>query len=288
MPTNIDVSLLRVFVAVAETRRMTLAARVVNRTQGAVSQQIARLESGLGVQLFERRHDALRLTASGEHLLVEAQQMIAVNDGLVARMRGTDFAGEVRLGVPPDVVSTLLPPVLRAFRQEHPDLLITLVSKGTRDLRQLLAEDGVDLAVTTEGAAGIDGPLLRDRLVWVGVPGGNAHLRRPLPIALGREDCAFRASAIAALTRAAMDWRAVCQVGSLEPVFATLEADIALGAFLSRTVPERLVMLDASNGLPDLPICFVNLLLPSRGLSNAALALADALRAYFKSLRGNE
>jgi DNA-binding transcriptional LysR family regulator len=44
-PRNIDVGLLRAFVAVADTGRMTTAAKVVNRSQGAVSQQIHRLET---------------------------------------------------------------------------------------------------------------------------------------------------------------------------------------------------------------------------------------------------
>jgi DNA-binding transcriptional LysR family regulator len=50
---DIDVSLLRSFVAVAETGRMTTAAKVVNRSQGAVSQQIKRLEDLFRTPLFE-------------------------------------------------------------------------------------------------------------------------------------------------------------------------------------------------------------------------------------------
>ena len=48
MPYNIDTSLLRAFVAVAETGGMTSAARLVNLTQAAVSQQVKRLEDTFG------------------------------------------------------------------------------------------------------------------------------------------------------------------------------------------------------------------------------------------------
>jgi len=69
--------------------------------------------------------------------------------------------------------------------------------------------------------------LLTDRLVWVGAKGGDACRQRPLSVALGQESRGFRTSAIEALTKAGIEWRAICQVGSLEPVFATLEADMA-------------------------------------------------------------
>ena len=72
MPHNIDTSLLRAFVAAAETGGMTTAARLINLTQAAVSQQVKRLEETFGRQLFERERRGLRLTPSGERLLVRA------------------------------------------------------------------------------------------------------------------------------------------------------------------------------------------------------------------------
>ena len=56
-----------------------------------------------------------------------------------------------------------------------------------------LRSGGVDLALTTETDCGRHGETLRtDRLVWVGVPGGEAHLRDPLPVSLGAPTCVFR------------------------------------------------------------------------------------------------
>ena len=52
-------------------------------------------------------------------------------------------------------------------------------------------------------------PVLRtDRLVWVGAPGGDAHLKDPLPVSLGAPTCVFRPVAIEALGKARRDWRA--------------------------------------------------------------------------------
>jgi DNA-binding transcriptional LysR family regulator len=279
---NIDIALLRAFVAVAETGQMTTAAKVVNRSQGAVSQQIMRLESAFGLVLFERQKNQIaRLTRDGEKLLSKAHRLIAANDAVVAEMREPDFTGEVKLGVPHDVVGVLMPPVLRTFRQEHPNVLITLVSDSTKTLRLLLREGAIDLTVTTElDRADRGDHLLSDQLVWVGARDGDAGRRRPLSVALGKQDCGFRAVAVKALTGARIKWRPICQVGSLEPVFATLEADMAVAPFLSRTVPDRLMILRAA-GLPALPRFNVNLRVPATGQSEVAAEFARHIRDAF-------
>ena len=280
--SDIDVGLLRTFVAVAETGRMTTAAKVVNLSQGAVSQQIKRLESFFETRFFDRTADAVRLTRAGERLIVRAHQLIALNDDIANQMRGVEFEGEVRLGVPHDIVGMLMPPILRAFRQAHPNVLVTLVSDTTLSLRTSLRERLIDLTLLTELEPG-DGEqlLLSDKLVWVGARGGDAGRRRPLPVALGQESCGFRASTIQAMTKAGLAWRAICQVGSLEPVFATLEADMAVATFLSRTVPDRLATVSDPH-LPPLPLYHVNLRLPSTGVTAVTSELARCIRDGFQ------
>ena len=278
---DIDVGLLRTFVAVAETGRMTTAARVVSRSQGAVSQQIKRLEELLRATLFARMADAARLTRDGEKLMPFAHRMIALNDEVTEHMSKTGFSGEVRLGVPHDVVARLMPPILRAFSREHTGVLITLVSERTSVLRKLLRERRIDLALMTEPERAERGQhLMTDRLVWVGARGGEAARRRPLAVALGDNGCAFRALAIRALNAARVEWRAICQVGSLEPVFATLEADMAIAPFLRHTVPERLAIL-ADPALPKLPNYHINLRLPASAASAGALELGRHIREGF-------
>jgi DNA-binding transcriptional LysR family regulator len=278
---DIDVGLLRTFVAVAETRRMTTAARVVNVSQGAVSQQIKRLEASLRVTLFARMADAARLTRDGEKLMPMAHRMIALNDEVTEQMAAVDFAGEVRLGVPHDVVGRLMPPILRAFSREHPSVLITLVSERTAVLRKMLRDRSIDLALMTEAdRAERSQHLMTDRLVWVGAKGGEAARQRPLAVALGQNGCAFRALAIRALKAAKIEWRAICQVGSMEPVFATLEADMAIAPFLMRTVPDRLSVL-MEPALPKLPSYHINLKVASGDASHSALELVRHIRQGF-------
>ncbi len=279
---DIDVRLLRAFVAVADTGRMTTAARVVNLSQGAVSQQIKRLETLFDCLLFRRDADLMRLTREGERLLVRAQRLIALNDEIVGEMSAAEFSGAVRLGVPHDLVAMLMPPILRVFRQAHPNVLVTLVSDTSKSLAAQLLDGEIDLTLLTESKLGArDHRLLTDRLVWVGAKGGDAQTRRPLPVALGNETCAFRASAVQALTKAGIEWRAFCQVGSLEPVFATLEADMAIAAFLSRTVPDRLQVIDDGT-LPKLSQHLISLRTSPSGMSAVAQELARHIQEGFE------
>jgi DNA-binding transcriptional LysR family regulator len=280
---NIDVALLRAFIAVAETGRMTTAGKIVHRTQGAISQQIKRLEALFETRLFDRKAGSARLTRDGERLLVKAHRLVSLNDEVVDQMRTVDFTGEVRLGVAHDIVRAMMPPILRRFRQEHPNVLITLVSDTTQALRADLHERKLDLALMTEPERGDqDQFLLTDRLIWVGARGGDAYRRRPLSVALGQEKCGFRAAAVKALTKARMPWRAICQFGSLESVFATLEADMAIALFLSRTVSDRLAPVRGRE-LPGLPRFHINLRLPSTGTTSVAMEFARHIREGFSS-----
>jgi DNA-binding transcriptional LysR family regulator len=280
---DIDISLLRTFVSVSETKRMTAAARIVHRTQSAVSQQIKRLETQFGSALFDRKAGAVHLTRDGEKLLIRARQLIALNDEVVDQMRGADFIGEVRLGVAHDVVRAMMPPILQRFHQSHPNVLITLVSDTTVNLRSALREETIDLALLTESERGNRCQfLMTDRLVWIGVREGEAYRRRPLSVALGRKTCIFRTAVIEALTRARVPWRSICQEGSLEAVFATLEADMAVAVFLSRTVPEGLVPV-RDRGLPSLPSFHLNLRSAADRTSPAAEELANHIRSGIRS-----
>ena len=122
-----------------------------------------------------------------------------------------------------------------------------------------------------------------DRLVWVGVPGGDAHLKDPLPVSLGAPTCVFRPVAIEALGKARRDWRAVCEVSRMEPVYAAIEAGLAVAPLLRSSVPERFEILEGRGRearLPALPEFRINLYAPP-GLSPAARDLADHVRASF-------
>lgn len=280
LPRDIDVALLRAFIAVAETGGMTSAARHLNLTQAAVSQQIKRLETLFDAELFDRSQKQVRLTPTGERLVAYARRMLSLNHEVWSVITAPAFEGEVRLGVPHDIVGTFMPHVLRSFSRAWPRVNVTLVSDTTPTLLASLKERKIDLSLTTEAERAGE-TLLVDELVWVGAPDGEAHERTPIPVALGGETCAFRGAAVAALSNADRDWRIMCQVGSLEPVYAVLEADMAVAPFLKQTAPANLAVLAEDAGLPSLPAFYVNLHVPTIDVSEITAELARYIRNGF-------
>jgi len=276
MVRDIDIAHLRSFVAVAEHGSMTRAAGMRHLTQSAISQQIKRLETQLGCELFRRSASVLSLTRDGIRLLPRAQRSIQENDALFAFMTDTQFEGTLRLGVPHDVVASMLPETLSAFHSDNPDVLVTLVSGPSRYLTDELAAGRIDMAITTDRDRDRDALYLQtDQLVWIGASKGRAHLRDPLSVAIGPGSCPFSRAAIEALDMARRSWRPISQTGSLEPVFATLLSDMAVAPFLSWTVPAGLRIIKA--GLPTLPEFHLHLRVSDETRGGANEALANAI-----------
>src|SRR3954463_10521138 len=260
MQRDIDPAIIRAFLTVAETGSVTHAARRLNRSQGAISQQIKRLEQLSDKLLFSRAGQRMVLTPAGENLLGVAAHFIAANDRIWASLSEPAIQGEVRFGAPYDIIGSYAPAILRRFSNAFPTVRVTLVCKDTALLLSEIRSGAIDLALTTELGCGTGGETLRrDQLVWVGARGGNAQTRSPLPVSLGAESCVFRPIAIAALRKVKRAWQVVCEVSNMEPVRATLEADLAVARMLRHSIPESLAALPAAARLPRLPIFRVNL-----------------------------
>ena len=281
MNKDLDISLLRSFLAVVDAGGVTRAASMLALSQAAVSQQIRRLEDALDCRLFEREGRRLALAPAGERLIAQARRLLALNDEVWSAMRKPPFEGELRLGVPYDIIASVVPPILRRFAKAQPRVRVSLVCEDSKVVRERLRSGAVDLALTTETDCGRHGETLRtDRLVWVGASGGDAHVKDPLPVSLGAPTCVFRPVAIEALGKVRRDWRAVCEVSRLEPVHAAIEAGLAVAPLLRSSVPERFEILGREARLPALPEFRINLYAPP-GLSPAARDLADHVRAHF-------
>ena len=221
----------------------------------------------------------MTLTPSGERLLVYARRMIALDAEMWGAMTAAPFEGEIKLGVPYDIVGAFMPPILRSFADRWPKVRVTLVCKTTRALRAELAAGEIDLTLTTEPDPA-DEVMLADPLVWVGAIGGAAHHRDPLPMVLDSEDCMFRAAAVAGLTKMGRDWRLTCFASNAAPTLALVDADLAVTVLMRRSVPTGFAIVQSAN-LPLLPTYYVNLLTPPAGLTGAAAEMARHLREGF-------
>src|SRR3712207_327034 len=201
--------------------------------------------------------------------------MLALNDEIWAEMTTPDFSGEVRLGVPTDIVHAYLPPVLKRFARAYPQVRIVLDCRHSIELREALVAGLLDLAVTTELSCGLGGEtLFLDKLVWVGARGGEAYKERPLPVAAGHGMCTFRGAVTNALREAGLEWRAVSEVSDMGAMTAMVEADLAVMALLASTVPGDFEVIGPEAGLPSLPAFSVNLYLSRSEASSATREFA--------------
>jgi DNA-binding transcriptional LysR family regulator len=124
----------RDFVAVAEAGGFTRAAADLHVAQPALTYQIKRLESELGLRLFVRGPRGVTPTAAGEALLPLARSALQAFDAIGARaaeLRGGQLV--VRVGFMGQGPGDLLPEILRSFRAMHPEVEVALVQSGFED-----------------------------------------------------------------------------------------------------------------------------------------------------------
>lgn len=215
----------------------------------------------------------------GERLFGHAKKLLSLNDGIWAEMTADTVDGRVRLGVPPDLVSTRLTPVLKAYAETFPGVEISLICGSSPELAEALTTGQVDLAVVEEPVGRSTGECLSvERLVWAGARAGTAHLKRPLPISMISDTCAFRPAVLTALREHGLTWRTVFENGGIEATTATVRADLAVTAWLASTVPPELDILAAGCGLPELPSFAISLLLSRDGTGTAITGLASYIR----------
>src|SRR5579875_855089 len=135
LPAGLDPDLLRAFAFIAEEGSFTRAARLVGRTQSAVSMQVQRLEGVLGQKLLLRgKGGAVQLTPHGQYLLGRARELLALNDDICKTFREPSVSGTVRLGTPDDYALRYLPPILMRFAEEHPAVDVDVISASSDEL----------------------------------------------------------------------------------------------------------------------------------------------------------
>lgn len=284
MPRNLDMTSLRSFVAVADAGGVTRASGFLNLTQSAVSMQLKRLEDLIGVTLFDRSSRRLALTGAGEQMLGYARRMLELNDEVLGRLTSTEYEGEIRLGVPHDIVYPRIPKVLQRFNTDFPRMKVALLSSYTSKLKDQFARGEVDLILTTENSLDAGGETLMERpLVWVGAEGGTIWRQRPLRLAF-EHACIFRAGVQSALDRAAISWEMAVESDQTRTIEASVSADLAVHACIEGAEPPYMQRIDHNGVLPDLPHIQINLYASELARSEPIDALKALVAQSFRQL----
>lgn len=280
----LDPQLLRTFVAVAERASFSLAADEVHRTQAAVSQQMQRLETQIGVKLFLKAGRSKQLTAHGVRLLDYARRIIALNDEMFNSLAAPELRGPLRIGTPHDGSQFILPSLLTRFTQLYPNVQIEMHPDRSLYLLQALKRGDIEVTVaaTAGGTPDPAHPSIRLRsspITWLSAVDYAFNRSEPVPLVLPDEPSGYRRAAIEALDAQGIPWRLRHVVTSL--AFEGLRAAVCAGLGITVRAIEMLTpelrALGAAEGLPRLPDMVFYLYLRDEHASLPARKLFESL-----------
>ncbi|WP_212000626.1 LysR substrate-binding domain-containing protein [Chitinophaga sp. HK235] len=166
---------LRVFHTVAKRLSFTKAAEELYISQPAVTKHIHELEQQLGMALFERIGNRIKLTRAGQLVLHHAEIIFTDYRNLeyeINQLKHTQ-GGLLAIGASTTIAQYLIPPLLAKFNQRYPDVKTSLSTGNTEQIEQALFEKSILLGII-EGSS--KNPLLkyvefaRDEIVLIGNP----------------------------------------------------------------------------------------------------------------------
>lgn len=143
-----------VFLEVVTRGSFSQAAAALGYTQSAVSQMIAALEAEVGVRLLQRSHRGVTLTAEGQALLPQLEQLVhqyRTFENQVTAVQGL-VGGEIRIGTISSVTRQWLPRVIREFEQQYPQVRFVFHQGDYLLNRQWITSGEVDFGIVTPPA----------------------------------------------------------------------------------------------------------------------------------------
>lgn len=137
------------FMAVAKCRHFTRAAERLFVSQSALSQQITKLESDLGVQLINRESHPIELTPAGEEFMQQSAHVLDCLDTLEQQMQKyrPEHKHTLHLGMITGLGRLPLTDLLSAFNTSHENICFSLMNSLSKDLCHRLIEGELDLAI---------------------------------------------------------------------------------------------------------------------------------------------
>jgi LysR family hydrogen peroxide-inducible transcriptional activator len=173
---------LRYIVAVAREKHFGRAADACFVSQPTLSVSVKKLESELGVMIFERGGSEITLTPIGEEVVQQAQRVLDASHQLkeIADQGRDPLRGALRVGVIYTIGPYLLPRIIKSMIDKHPDMPLILQENFTVRLLEMMRTGDVDVAVLAEpfDDTGLETVPLYDEDFMVAVPGKHAWAKK--------------------------------------------------------------------------------------------------------------
>ena len=141
---------MRAFYAIVEEGNISHAAQRLDIAQPALSRQMKRLETALGVQLFERGSRRIRLTDAGRVMYSRVEHILGMVDGTVREITeiGSGVAGSIRLGTITTSGAMLLPELISEFQSRYPNVTYQIWEAEGARILELLDNRVIEVGIT--------------------------------------------------------------------------------------------------------------------------------------------
>lgn len=249
---DLEIDLLRMFVAVVAYRSMGKAAAALDMTQPAVSQQTLRLERIVGQKLFTRGRNGIVLTTHGELLVKHANRMLDLNDEILLSFRDDRPDCAVALGMTTGIAMAGLAPALRRFQNLQPHSELRVLTAPPDKLEALLVRGDLHLGVAETPVMHRD-PLAKFhlQLEWAARRNFQVDQFRIVPLVLFEGACPWQENLLDLLRASGREWRVAFESTSLDAILAATQSGLGIAALPREFVRNsRLAPL----GHPGLPV----------------------------------
>lgn len=259
MALDLEIALLRAFVASARAGSISRAAEALGQTQPAISQKLRRLERKVGQPLLVRATSGVSLTNTGEALLPYAERILSLSAEALAGV-GQSLTGQCGVGLAEDIAAAHLPQFLAEFARLHPRAKLEVLVASGPTLRQALRAGRIQIALCD--VRYMQEPPRWSRplsLVWVVGPGLDP-VTDPLPLVLFSRPCLWRSAILETLDAAGRSWRLAFESTSLAGVQAAVRAGLGIAPMLPANVDPALRAPRELEDLPILPLVEIGLI----------------------------
>ncbi len=274
---------LRTFVTVVDMGGYAKAGEVLGRSQPAISLQIKKLEEQLARKLFSKSGQRHIANADGQQLYQHAIKILSLNDDIFRQFEQPALRGRLRLGIPSEFATTLLPGIIGEFSKLYPDVALEVTSALSRQLLSKDKRDEFDLimALVPEQMSMSALPagaelLASDPLVWVGDKNRvwNADY---LSLVLAPDGCMYRSRVIQHLKQQTQPWRISYTIADLSGITAALQQGLGITALARSSLPPELSVIRHPH-LPNLGTIDICLFQQSHQHPQACAKLAQFIK----------
>jgi DNA-binding transcriptional LysR family regulator len=280
---NLDLDLLRTFVAVADLHTFAAAAAAVCRTQSAVSQQMQRLEQLVGKELFVRHGRNKLLTEQGIQLLGYARKILRFNKEACTSLLFGSLQGTLTVGASDETAGTILPFLLNRIGSFYPRLTLEIKVLNHPDIVDMLNNGAIDLALTTRQTTGFEMLTLRTSpTLWYCAADYILPQNESVPLVLLNAPDPFREDIIAVLNAARFPWHITHAASSLAGVKAAVKAGLGVTAQPVEMMSPEFRVPGRSEGLPVLPDTYYMLNFNPQKASELTQAILQSLSAEYQ------